>query len=94
MLFGVDKDKKNITIKDNKTIYESSIEGKIVSKIPYVGAVLMFVQKPIVLLILIGIALVIGTVIYLIARKLDLRDMAKMEELERLKKENDSQEKL
>ena len=94
MQFGVDKDKKIITIKDNKTIYESSLEGKIVNKIPYVGAVLMFVQRPIVLLILIGIVLLIGTIIYLVARKLDLRDMAKMEELERLKKENNSQEKL
>lgn len=56
-------------------ITEEKIEGILIKKIQKIGALLLFVQKPIVTLIGIIIILVIGSIAYFIAAKLDEKDL-------------------
>ena len=66
---------------DTKYVEDEKVEGIVVKKIAKIGTIIMFIQKPIHLLIIIAIILVIGAFVYFIAAKLDKRDMLKMEEI-------------
>lgn len=71
---------KNETL-DTKYVEDEKVEGILVKRIAKIGTIIMFIQKPIHLLIIIAIILVIGAFVYFIAEKLDKRDMLKMEEI-------------
>ena len=66
---------------DTKYVEDEKVEGILVKRIAKIGTIIMFIQKPIHLLIIIAIILVIGAFVYFIAAKLDKRDMLKMEEI-------------
>lgn len=66
---------------DTKYVEDEKVEGILVKRIAKIGTLIMFIQKPIHLLIIIAIILVIGAFVYFIAAKLDKRDMLKMEEI-------------
>lgn len=66
---------------DTKYVEDEKVEGILVKRIAKIGTIIMFIQKPIHLLIIIAIILVIGAFVYFIAAKLDKRDMLKMEEM-------------
>lgn len=83
-----EKMKKTFTIQtatnetlDTKYVEDEKVEGILVKRIAKIGIIIMFIQKPIHLLIIIAIILVIGAFVYFIAAKLDKRDMLKMEEI-------------
>lgn len=62
---------------DTKYVRDTQVEGIIIYKIPYIGLIIYSIQKPRVILTLIGIVLLIGLIAYYIASKLDKRDMEK-----------------
>lgn len=93
-------DEYEIVINDDElpTITQDKVEGEVINRIPKIGAFLFFIQNPLTLLIIALVIIAIGTVQYLIARKLDLRDMKKLEELaekekEKLEEENKKENK-
>ncbi len=59
---------------DTRIVTDSKVEGILRSRIPKLGLIILLMQKPIVLLIIIGIILLIGLICLYIAKKLDLRD--------------------
>jgi len=65
---------------DTKYVKENQVEGLIIHRIPNIGIILYKIQKPYIILILIGIVLLIGIVAYYIAGRLDKRDMKKATE--------------
>ena len=62
---------------DTKYVRDTQVEGIIIYRIPYIGIIIYSIQKPHVILTLIGIVLLIGLIAYYIAAKLDKRDMEK-----------------
>ena len=66
---------------DTKYVEDEKVEGILVKRIAKIGTIIMFIQKPIHLLIIIAIIIVIGAFVYFIAAKLDKRDILKMEEI-------------
>lgn len=64
-------------IDNENSVDEDKIEGILVTRIPKIGLWLMIFQRPIVLLSVIGVILVIGLIAYVIAWKLDKKDMEK-----------------
>lgn len=79
------KENKNIQIfkmnalatetSDTKIVREDKVEGLLVYRIPKVGSVIYFIQKPIVMFVISCIILGVGAICYYIAKKLDERDM-------------------
>ncbi len=63
---------------DLKYVAESSMEGKLVKTIPYVGLILLYIQMPQVMGGILLAILLCGGVALWIARKLDDRDLAKI----------------
>ena len=61
-------------IKYNNEGIFGNIEGLLIKRIPKVGSVLYFIQKPIVMITISAIILAVGGVIIFIAGKLDERD--------------------
>lgn len=62
---------------DTKYVRDTQVEGIIIYRIPYIGIIIYSIQKPHVILTLIGIVLLIGLIAYYIAARLDKRDMEK-----------------
>ena len=62
---------------DTKYVRDTQVEGIIIYRIPYIGIIIYSIQKPHVILTLIGIVLLIGLIAYYIASRLDKRDMEK-----------------
>ncbi len=62
---------------DTKFVRDTQVEGVIIHRIPFIGIIIYNIQKPYVILSLIGIVLLIGLVAYYIAGKLDKRDIEK-----------------
>ena len=62
---------------DTKYVRDTQVEGIIIYRILYIGIIIYSIQKPHVILTLIGIVLLIGLIAYYIAAKLDKRDMEK-----------------
>lgn len=62
---------------DTKYVRDAQVEGIIIYRIPYIGIIIYSIQKPHVILTLIGIVLLIGLIAYYIAARLDKRDMEK-----------------
>ncbi len=62
---------------DTKYVRDTQVEGIIIYRIPYIGIIIYNIQKPYVILTLIGIVLLIGLIAYYIAARLDKRDMEK-----------------
>lgn len=57
-----------------ENVTEEKIEGILTKRIPKIGALLLFIQEPIVTLIGVIIILIIGLIAYIIASKLDEND--------------------
>ena len=62
---------------NTKYVRDTQVEGIIIYRIPYIGIIIYSIQKPHVILTLIGIVLLIGLIAYYIAARLDKRDMEK-----------------
>ena len=62
---------------DTKYVRDTQVEGIIIYRIPYIGIIIYNIQKPYVILTLIGIVLLIGLIAYYIAARLDKRNMEK-----------------
>lgn len=65
---------------DTKYAKEEKVEGILVKKIPKIGLIIWYSQKPWILIVAIGIILIIGSIAYYFAQKLDKRDMLILEE--------------
>lgn len=63
---------------DTKYIRDEQVEGITIYRIPKIGLILFKIQEPYVILILIGIVMLIGLVVYYIAGRLDKRDTKKL----------------
>lgn len=77
-------------IDNENSVDEDKIEGILVTRIPKIGLWLMIFQRPIVVLSVIGVILVIGLIAYIIAAKLDKKDMEKetFDKVEKISKED------
>jgi len=62
-----------------KNIKEAKVEGIVVHRIPRIGLIVMWMQQPIILLIINGIILLIGGICYYIAYRLDKKELEEKE---------------
>lgn len=60
--------------KDTKYVKDNKVEGIVINKIPKIGAIIYFIQKPIVIITICLIILTLGIIADFIAKKLDERD--------------------
>ena len=65
---------------DTKTVSEDKLEGLLVKRIPKLGGIIYFIQKPISMLIISCIILFVGGICIFIAGKLDEREEQKIRE--------------
>ncbi len=62
---------------DTKYVNGDQVEGIVIHRVPKIGLIVLKIQEPAVILTLIAIVVVVGTIAYYIAEKLDERDMEK-----------------
>lgn len=67
---------------DTKYVNGERVEGILVGKIPKLGAIILLIQKPLVIILIILIILIAGLIAYYIAQQLDKRDMERLKEKE------------
>lgn len=60
---------------DTKIVRKDKVEGLLIYRIPKLGLIIYFIQKPLIMFIISCIILGIGAICYYIAKKLDERDM-------------------
>lgn len=65
---------------DTKYASADKVEGILINRIPKVGLIIWYSQKPWIILTVIAIILLIGAIAYYFAQKLDKRDMQILEE--------------
>lgn len=78
---------------DTKNISEEKVEGKMLYRIPKLGSVIYFIQKPIVTLGISSAILIVGAIWICIAKKLDKKEEKELEQEEAEKKKKEEQQK-